>query len=67
MNDDLQNDTIKLSPRRVYHCPNCQRLAERKDVKKNSQGVFYCSLCSSPVVDKTNTETGQDFMEILLL
>lgn len=66
MNNELNFETMRLNPRRVYECPNCKRICARKDVRK-TEGEFYCKVCGGRVIDKTNTETGHDFMEIVLI
>jgi hypothetical protein len=64
MDTDPNFDTIKISPRRVFQCLDCNRIASRKDVIKRDK-KYCCPLCGAELVDKTNTETGHDFMEIL--
>jgi len=60
--ESLLNDTIKISPRRVFRCV-CGLISLRKDVRK-IRGKYFCR-CGKEVEDITNRETGQDFMEIL--
>lgn len=62
--DELNFDTIIIRPRRVFQCLDCQRICHRKDVIKKGK-KYCCKLCGAELVDKTDTETGHDFMEIL--
>lgn len=62
---DPQQDTIRLNPRRVYKCDKENRTMSRADVWKDAFGNFHCTSCSSQVRDITNTETGQDLMEMV--
>lgn len=62
--DELNFDTLLIRPRRVFYCQDCKRLAARKDVIKKGK-KYCCSLCGGELIDKTDTETGHDFMEIL--
>jgi rRNA maturation endonuclease Nob1 len=62
--NDPNYETIKISPRRVYECKNCKRIAPRSEVNKKVD-KYFCRLCGGEVQDKTNSETGHDFMEIL--
>lgn len=64
--NELNNDTIKINPRRVYKCDNCNRIDERKNIVKRD-GKFYCPKCGGKIRDITETTTGHDFMEIVLL
>jgi len=61
------NETIRLKPRRVYHCDQENRSMERKDVWKDAFGKFHCTSCGGVVRDVTETTTGQDWMEQVLI
>jgi hypothetical protein len=61
------NDTMHISPRRVFQCVTEKRLMERKDVWKDAFGRYHCTHCGEVVVDKTDTTTGHDFMELVLI
>ena len=64
-----QDDTIRLKPRRIYKCPTCNNgkmVWERKQVIKDGEN-FRCPTCGQIVKDITNTQTGQDLMELVLL
>jgi len=67
MNKPNQEDTIVLKPRRLYHCDQENRSMLRKDVSKDHNGNFHCSSCGGLVRDITNTETGKDLMELVLV
>jgi len=61
------NDTMHISPRRVFQCVTEKRLMERADVWKDVFGNYRCTSCGAIVIDKTNTITGHDFMELVLI
>ncbi len=63
----LKTRTMKLSPRRVFSCKNDKRIMERSDVWKDHNQEYHCSACGGKVIDITDTETGQDFMQVLYL
>lgn len=61
------NDSVRLKPRRIYHCDKENRTMERKDVWKDAFGKFHCTSCGEVVRDITDTETGRDLMEMVLI
>lgn len=65
--NDLQTDTIKISPIRVFRCKTENRMASRQDVWKDHKGEYHCKSCAEVVEDVTNTETGRDFIQVLNL
>lgn len=65
--NDLYTDTIKIRPVRVFQCVPENRMATRQDVWKDHNGDYHCKTCGQIVVDKTDTETGRSFIEILNL
>ena len=67
MNDNLQTETVRISPRRIFQCKTEKRMTTRQDVWKDHNGKYHCKTCGNEVVDVTDTETGKDFMEILCL
>jgi len=67
MNVNLQTETVKLYPRRIFKCVQENRVMERQYVSKDHKGNYRCGSCGSNVQDVTDTETGRDFMEILAI
>ena len=65
MDDRLQTQTMRMAPRRIFKCPEENRVLERKLVIKDTKGEYHCPSCGGRVTDVTDTETGKDFMEIL--
>jgi predicted RNA-binding Zn-ribbon protein involved in translation (DUF1610 family) len=61
---DTLSETITIKARRVYKCPTCGLMLERKSVYKKD-GIYYCNSDHGIVKDVTDTTTGHDFMEIL--
>ena len=67
MNETNTLDTMRMTPRRVYKCDAEKRMMERKDVWKDAFGLYHCTYCGGVVRDVTDTTTGHDFMEIVLI
>ena len=67
MNDkmwQLQTETMKLNIVRVFGCNHCRRIMSRNDVvKRPSEDVYRCTACGGVVEDKTNSETGNSFLQ----
>lgn len=62
---DPKTDTVRISPNRVYKCVQENRTMSRRYVSKDHKGQFHCGSCGSLVEDVTNTETGQDFIQVV--
>jgi hypothetical protein len=65
--EELQNDTVRIAPRRVYKCKQDNRIMSRQHVTKDHNGKFHCGSCGSLVEDVTNTETGESFIQVVAL
>lgn len=66
--NDLQEDTVRISPRRVYKCSKHGGFLLRASVTKDRKtGKYYCNLDNAEVEDITDKTTGQDLMEILCI
>jgi len=66
--NDLQTDTVRANPRRVYKCKAHGGFLLRENVWKDREtGIYYCKLDNSIVEDVTDRETGQNLMEIINL
>lgn len=62
----LQTETMKLQVVRVFSCSHCRRMMGRKNVVKRVGETFYrCSSCGGRVEDKTNSETGNSFLQVV--
>lgn len=66
--NDLQTDTVTIRPRRVYKCAKHGGFLLRKNVHKDVRtGKYYCNQDNAEVQDVTDTETGQNLMEIICI
>lgn len=65
--DDKPNllDSVTVKPRRSYQCEPCGRMYVRKQVGKSATGKFFCPECGTEVTDKTNDQTGKDFLGLM--
>lgn len=63
----LMTDTIKISPVRVFQCNRENRMMARDKVWKDHKGKYHCSSCGEIVEDRTDTETGRSFIQVLAL
>lgn len=59
--NDLQTDSIRIKPRRLFYCPRENLMMERKKVYKVKDD-YFCNACHTQVEDRTNTETGQEIL-----
>ena len=62
---DINLSTIVIRPRRVFYCKTHNEMYPRKNVYKDNDGYYRCNRCHSIVEDKTDSETGKNFMEIV--
>jgi hypothetical protein len=62
------DETIKIRPRRVFQCEPCDTFYTRGQVKK-VEGKYFCPRphCGKELKEKTDSETGQNLMEIINL
>ena len=65
LDETLVNDTIKISPKRLFRC-TCGAISTRKEVRKIG-AKYFCRTCMKEVEEFTNTETGKNLMEIINL
>ncbi len=63
--ENINLSTIVIRPRRVFSCKKCNEMYPRKNVYKDNDGYYRCNRDHSIVEDKTDSETGKDFMEII--
>jgi predicted SprT family Zn-dependent metalloprotease len=65
MNNDLQTETIQIKSNKMYRCKKESRVLNRKQVKKDQEGKYFCSHCNAPAEALEDSDTGREILRWL--
>jgi hypothetical protein len=54
-----KTDSVQIRPNRLYFCEKDNINWARKDVRKDTDGVYHCPRCDEQVTDITDSDQGQ--------